>query len=173
MMRVTANDDYRPLVFNPRLHYLCDLSVRLRIGVGVPMSGANVDINSAYEQYFYGGLFPLYFSTVVEVDDLTVKRGFKQIVVAYVGGCFGYTRGGYDYGEYQEFFDWHHNRDGILRFKTYADDGMMADASSSIKISMRRYCEAPIGLLGKQSVEDDLELVSWQDKLLGIGWELD
>ena len=70
--------------------------MRLRIGVGVPMSGANVDINSAYEQYFYGGLFPLYFSTVIEVTDLTLKRGFKQIVVAYVGGCFGYTRGGYD-----------------------------------------------------------------------------
>ena len=38
---------------------------------------------------------------------------------------------------------------------------------------MRRYCEAPIGLLGKLSVEDELKLVSWQDKLLGIGWELD
>ena len=60
-----------------------------------------------------------------------------------------------------------------MRSKTYADDGMMADASSNIKNSMRRYCEAPIGLLGKQSVEDELKLVSWQDKLLGIGWELD
>lgn len=56
---------------NPRLRDLCDLavSVRLRIGKDVPMSGTNVDINSAYEEYFYGGLFPLYFSTVVEVRD--------------------------------------------------------------------------------------------------------
>jgi hypothetical protein len=69
-----------------------------------------VDVKAAYEQYFHAGVIPLLFGT--QVDLIEDKGENHRVVVVWVGGCFGFTRGGFAYGEIQRFIDHAHNREG-------------------------------------------------------------
>jgi hypothetical protein len=168
---VGAMDIYRPLVPNPLVTDLCNLAVdvRDRHGAKVELSGATVDIRTAYEQYFHSGDVPLLFGTVVEVECDGV---WKKVVVAWVGGCYGFVRGGYAYSEIQQFLDYAHNRDGPRESVTYVDDGLIITVSEAIEASTARYQDAARQILGDQSIKAEKTKV-YDGHLVGIGWHFD
>ena len=168
---VEAMDRYRPLVPNPLVTDLCNLAVdvRDRHGAKVELSGATVDIRTAYEQYFHSGDVPLFFGTVVEVE---CGGGWKKVVIAWVGGCYGFVRGGYAYSEIQQFLDYEHNRDNPRESVTYVDDGLIITVSEAIDASTARYQDAARQILGNQSIKAEKTKV-YDGHLIGIGWHFD
>ena len=166
-------DEDIPAVPNPSLSDLCNVAcgARKRYGRGRRLTGATVDVKAAYEQYFHAGEIPLLFGT--QVDLIDEKGESHRVVVAWVGGCFGFTRGGFAYGEIQRFIDHAHNRGQLTRWSyTYVDDGLLICPEDLMGECIQEYQAAVIEVLGKPAIQADKTQV-FDGTLEGIGWELD
>ena len=168
-----ANDAKRPMFTNPSFVEVSDLIIAVHKKYPYErIMAMKIDVRAAYTQYTLRALArylkPLWFSTVCEQedDDGTIIK----IVVSYLCGVFGYTRGGMAYCTLQEFFDWYHNHDRDRESHTYVDDGMIIQPASRIEESAKRYMEGPFSTLGKQSIEDD-RIEQFEHGLEAIGWE--
>jgi hypothetical protein len=92
-------DEDIPAVPSPSLLDLCNMAcdARKKYGRSRRLTGATVDRKPAYEQYFHTEDIPLLFGTQVDLEDDEGES--HRVVVAWIGGCFGFTRGGFAYGE--------------------------------------------------------------------------
>jgi hypothetical protein len=70
-----------------------------------------------------------------------------------ITGCFGFTRGGYAYGEIQQFIHHRHNIDGLPKSVTYTYDGLMIAPYHLIDEYVASYQAAVISILGNQAIQ--------------------
>ena len=162
-----------PLMPNPLIQDIADMAMDQRAyhGENVQLTGGTCDVRTAFEQYFHRAGIPLLFGTIVDIlDDQGIER---RVVVAFVGGCFGFTRSGYAYGEIQRFIDYRHNVGRPIRWsRTYVDDGMFICPTFEINECTSEYQSAVAKILGVQAVQDEKTEI-FKNKHIAIGWELD
>jgi hypothetical protein len=103
-----------------------------------------VDVKAAYEQYFHSGDIRLLFGTQIDLED---EEGVShRVVVAWIGGFFDFTRGGFVNGEIQRFIDHAHNRGQLpLWSYTYLDDGLLICPKDMMGECFQAYQAAVIG----------------------------
>jgi hypothetical protein len=136
---VTAHDLAYPQDPLPTIADICELACLVQErNKGIILSGATVDVTTAYQQVPQStGSAPL-FATQILVPCPVEERtsGWSLVIVIFLVVMWGYTRAGHIYCSCSRVISFMHNKDVPIRSKTYIDDGMLIDAPSAIESSV-------------------------------------
>jgi hypothetical protein len=167
----TRSDQLYPKCILPTLYDIAELTCCQRIRYpGKRLSGATIDISSAYNQ------FPQHLASAkqqavqVKVD---VTGGLQiALIVLLLVGMFGHTLAGDVYNNVGKLLDEKHNEEG-KRSKTYIDDAALIDDADLIAASVTAYKESVSKVFGNNGVINDKKVFIWSDMLIAIGWQFD
>ena len=136
---------------------------------GEQLSGATVDISSAYNQIVQSAPSALTHGVRLKTID---GAGVETIVIViYLVAMFGFSRAGNIYCQCASAIDQIHN-DGLptRRSETYIDDGLLIDPPRLIERSVEEYIAPALKMFGEKDVINRDKVKIWPGGLQGIGW---
>lgn len=137
------------------------------------LSGATVDVRSAYNQFSQSVGSAKYHASLVRVPDPEGVREWKQLVLIYLVGAFGFVTSGDIYCLIGNAITQRHNaNEPALRSLSYIDDGILVSPSSKIDASLAEYIRLVVGVFGPDGVNEE-KVKLWDHGLEAIGWEFD
>ena len=169
---LAAHDTAYPEMKLCSLADLCELACQMQERYpGQQISGATVDVASAYQQGTCTVKAAKQFATQVEYRD-PVLQAFVALIIVYVVGVFGYTRAGHVYATFGACIDYHHNAGRPRRSHTYVDDGIIIDLESKVPASVADYVQEIRSLFGAGGVSEKKTII-YDKRVEAIGWVLD
>jgi hypothetical protein len=137
-----------------------------------PLSGATVDISSAYNQVPQTVDSAMTHGTRLKVDDGI--GGYIMIIIIYLVAIFGFSTAGDIYCQCAQAIDEIHNMGlSTKRSRTYIDDGLLISPRRLIDQSVAEYIIPAEKLFGKVGVINKDKVEIWPSQLQGIGWHFD
>ena len=167
----TRSDLLYPKCVLPMLYDIAELACRQRARhPGKRLSGATVDISSAYNQFPQHTASAKQQAVQLKVD---LDGGLCIcIIVILLVGMFGHTLAGDVYNQVGKLLHDKHN-ENEERSATYIDDAAFIDDSDLIDASVDAYKESVRKVFGDNGVINDKKVFIWSDMLIAIGWQFD
>ena len=167
------SDAHYPMTPLPLLPDIAEMACRQRdANPGKPLSGATVDVKSAFHQFPKSVAAAILVAATIQVVDKSRPGGTKELVVVYGFGQFGHKKAGNVYGVLGNAIREKHNLGcDVPRSETYVDDGILISPDDELDESLREYIEAVVALFGPYGVNKK-KVNRWNGKLEAIGWDL-
>ena len=165
-----AHDAHYPMGDLPSARTICEMICEMREAYpGEELSGATVDVASAYKQTPVLPEMAKLLGVRVKATNDNGKR--VNLIVLYLVGVFGFTRAGHVYCTCASAINEMHNMGVRPRESlTYIDDGMIVAPTNKIRESVERYCGHIVALFGPTAVQEEKTKI-WCSKLEAIGWQ--
>jgi hypothetical protein len=156
----------------PLLPQVAELACKQRdANPQTPLSGAIVDVSSAYHQFPQSVQQSKLMATQVKIEDPI--KGFITLIIIYLVGIFGFTRAGNVFCVFSKAVsDMHNLNRENARSLTYIDDGILISPSNEIHSSVQEYIGFIVALFGEGGVNAE-KVKIWQNSLIAIGWHFD
>ena len=159
----------------PLLPDVAEMACRQRDACGgAHLSGATVDVSSAYHQFAQSAKTALYQATLLRVPAAPWSgREWIQLIVIYLVGVFGFIISGSVYCTLGAAIEFKHNvGQPTPRSLTYIDDGILISPSERIDESREQYIQLVIDIFGPDGVNRK-KIKTWAGRLEAIGWDFD
>ena len=163
------HDEFYPQIKLPLLPDIAEMACLKRdSNPGVRLAGGIIDVKGAYNQGAQSVTTSKLFGGKVKYENGMGK--FVNLIVLYLVGLFGFTRGGEVYCTFASAIDEKHNQDQpVRRTHTYIDDGILIDTVSLIASSISMYVAIIITMFGPDGINDE-KIKRWDGGLEAIGW---
>ena len=163
-----------PLKPLPLLPDLCEMACQQRDQFqGEPIAGATIDISDGYHQFAQTVESAKRHATQIMVPRPGMPGAFMIVVCIYVVGIFGSKKAGNIFCAGNNMVDEIHNRGhAVKRSTTYIDDTMILGPRRLIRQWLQDCVDAAVSVWGPFAINEDKKKC-WDDRLIGIGWELD
>ena len=138
-----------------------------------PLGGATIDISDGYHHFAQTAASAKRHATQIQIPRPGVPDASMIVVCIYVVGIFGSKKAGNIFCTANGMVDEIHNRGyKVKRSLTYIDDTMILGPRRFIRPWLQECVDAALSVWGDGVVNPE-KRNCWDDRLIGIGWDLD
>lgn len=168
------SDMLYPMRSLPLLPDLAEMACQQRaLYPNEPLAGATIDISDGYHQFAQTLESAKRHATQIKIPRPGMPGAWMIVVCIYVVGVFGSKKAGNIFCTANGMVDEVHNHGhDVKRSLTYIDDTMILGPRRLIRQWLQECVDAAVSVWGKGAVNLE-KLKCWEDRLIGIGWDLD